>query len=114
MERKIKMRQKSPRLANQSEQKDMWTIKALFWTLEYFSSYIPSCFLVFQMFIASLAGLPEMLKLAMRLIQASAGLHQSQPWYQRSRSGAVDGRLMALTVELIEGNALSVDFPGGF
>lgn len=29
MERKIKMRQKSPRLANQSERKDMWTIKAL-------------------------------------------------------------------------------------
>lgn len=42
MERKIKTRQKSPRLANQSERKDMWTIKALFWTQEYFVSYIPS------------------------------------------------------------------------
>lgn len=48
MERKIKMQQKSPRLANQSEQKDMWAIKALFWSLlEYFISYIPSCFLNF-------------------------------------------------------------------
>lgn len=53
MERKIKMLQKSPRLANQSEQKDMWAIKSLFWSLlEYFVSYIPSCFLVFPIFIA--------------------------------------------------------------
>lgn len=41
-------------------------------------------------------------------------MHQSEPWYRRRRSRAVDGRLMALTVELIEGNVLSVKFPGGF
>lgn len=53
MERKIKMLQKSPRLANQSEQKDMWDIKALFCSLlEYFISHIPSCFLLFLIFIA--------------------------------------------------------------
>lgn len=48
---------KIPRLANQSEQEDMWAIEALFWSLlEYFISYIPSCFLVFLIFIAHISS----------------------------------------------------------